>query len=162
MNIVSYDSHLPSSWYFLLVVWPGVLLTRTSKIVCFREVGGCKYYYFRGYITLGKWILRISINWILYKCLNWIIWCIFKICGWTLNSRKNKPWQLETSALGSRLSIVRLGPSPKLKLEVKGLDQNRTLNSHITTTTTHHQQTFLPVPGYTFSWKSVLNLIIGK
>jgi hypothetical protein len=28
------------------------------------------------------------------------------------------------------------GPSPKLKLESKGLDQSRQLNSHITTTTT--------------------------
>ena len=39
--------------------------------------------------------------------------------------------------------FVRLGPSPKLKLEPKGLDQSRKLNSHITTT--HHHQTFLPV-----------------
>ena len=46
--------------------------------------------------------------------------------------------------------FVRLGPSPKLKIQLKDLDQSITLNSHITTTT-HHQQTFLPVPGYTFS-----------
>ena len=45
------------------------------------------------------------------------------------------------------LLIVRLGPSPKLKLELKGLDQSRTLNSHITTTHHHPPQTFLPVPG---------------
>jgi hypothetical protein len=30
-------------------------------------------------------------------------------------------------------NIVRLGPSPKLKLKPKGLDQSITLNSHITT-----------------------------
>ena len=37
-----------------------------------------------------------------------------------------------------------------VRLELKGLDKSRTLNSHITTTTTHHQhqQTFLPVSGY--------------
>ena len=34
----------------------------------------------------------------------------------------------------SCLLFVRLGPSPKLKLQLKGLDQRRTLNSHIITT----------------------------
>jgi hypothetical protein len=46
--------------------------------------------------------------------------------------------------------VVRLGPSPKLKLQLKGMYQRRTLKSHITTH--HHQQTFLPVH----------NLITGK
>ena len=50
----------------------------------------------------------------------------------------------------SCLLFVRLGPSPKLKLQLKGLDQRRTLNSHIITHQ-QQQQTFLPVPGYTFS-----------
>jgi hypothetical protein len=36
--------------------------------------------------------------------------------------------------------FVRLGPSPRLKLQLKGLDQSITLNSHIATT--NHQQTF--------------------
>ena len=45
------------------------------------------------------------------------------------------------------LNIVRLGPSPKLKLKLKGLDQRRTLNLRLTTTTHHPPpQTFLPVP----------------
>ena len=35
--------------------------------------------------------------------------------------------------------FVRLGPSPKLKLEPKGLDQSRTLNSHNTTTKLFHR-----------------------
>ena len=55
--------------------------------------------------------------------------------------------------------IVRLGPNPKHKPERKGLDQSRTLNSH----SPHPPpQTFLPVPGYTCSSKSVYNLSIGK
>ena len=46
-----------------------------------------------------------------------------------------------------------------LNLKVKGLYQSKTLKSHITTT---HYQTFLSVPGYTSSWKSVHNLSSSK
>ena len=42
-------------------------------------------------------------------------------------------------------SIVRLGPSPKLKLKLKGLDQSRTLNSHSATTTTHPPTTNISI-----------------
>ena len=48
------------------------------------------------------------------------------------------PLQCKNSHICYYSRIVRLGPSPKPKLEGKGLDQSRKLNSHSTHPPTHH------------------------
>ena len=78
----------------------------------------------------------------------------FKMLSKSLN-QWNYSW---TTSLIIKYSLPTIVQVQNLSLNVKGLDHSRTLNSHITPT--HHHHTFLPVPGYTSSWKSVHNLSV--
>ena len=66
-----------------------------------------------------------------------------EIKGLTIKETSKQYFVYTISQLISIKTFVRLGPSPKPKLELKGLDQSRTLNLRITTTTTttttHHK-----------------------